>query len=411
MSLFRRLPTSRLLALGVFVVLLLGGGAAIAAAALSGSGSVPAPKALAPAIHDALAAKPVQGITARVTFTNHLVDSASLQGAGNPLLSGATGRLWLAPGGRARLELQSESGDAQLVSDGKRFFAFDASSNTAYRGELPRSRRSGRSGHEQERVPTVAQLERGLTRLMRRVSVLGPTPESSAGQPAYRVRLSPRHDGGLLGAAEISWDAVHGVPLRAAIYAAGSSTPVLELKATEISYGPVPSSTFTASPPAGAKLVQLSAKSPHGAGSNQAGGNRHGRRSHRDRGAQSLSAVSRALPFRLAAPDRLVGLPRRAVRLLDWNRHPGALVFYGRGLGGIAVIERAAGPAEPAPPARRGRQRGGQLDLPKVSINGATGTELATALGAVVRFERGGISYTVLGSVPAAAAEAAARGL
>ena len=34
-----------------------------------------------------------------------------------------------------------------------------------------------------------------------------------------------------------------------------------------------------------------------------------------------------------------------------------------------------------------------------------------TALGTVVRFERGGVTYTVLGSVPAAAAEAAARGL
>ncbi len=407
MSLLRRLPTSRLLALCAGVVLLVGGGAAIATAAFSGGGPVPAPKALAPAIHDALATKPVQGITARVTFTNHLIDSASVQG-GNPLLSGATGRLWLAPGGRARLELQSDNGDAQLVSDGKRFFAYDASSNTAYSGDLPRSSGKERAGGK-ERVPTVAEIERGLTRLMRRVTVLGPTPESTAGQPAYRVRVSPRHDGGLLGAAELSWDALHGVPLRAAVYAEGNSAPVLELKATQISYGAVPASTFAVSPPAGAKLVQVAS-----AGSAQAR-DRHGsdrRHGAKQRGPQSVTAVSRALPFRLSAPDRLVGLPRRGVRLLDWNHHPGALVFYGRGLGGIAVIERPAGaaPAAPAAPARRGHRRQ-QLDLPKVSINGATGTELATALGTVVQFERAGISYTVLGSVPPAAAEAAARGL
>ena len=51
------------------------------------------------------------------------------------------------------------------------------------------------------------------------------------------------------------------------------------------------------------------------------------------------------------------------------------------------------------------------LSLPTVSINGATGQELDTALGTVVRFTRGGVTYTVIGSVPAAAAEAAARGL
>ena len=37
--------------------------------------------------------------------------------------------------------------------------------------------------------------------------------------------------------------------------------------------------------------------------------------------------------------------------------------------------------------------------------------ELDTALGTVLTFTRGNVAYTVLGSVPAAAAEAAARAL
>ena len=53
----------------------------------------------------------------------------------------------------------------------------------------------------------------------------------------------------------------------------------------------------------------------------------------------------------------------------------------------------------------------GVLSLPSVSINGATGTELATPLGTVVRFTRGGVAYTVLGSVAPYAAETAARAL
>jgi hypothetical protein len=46
-----------------------------------------------------------------------------------------------------------------------------------------------------------------------------------------------------------------------------------------------------------------------------------------------------------------------------------------------------------------------------VSINGATGQELATPLGTVVRFTRAGVAYTVLGSVAPYAAETAARAL
>ena len=51
------------------------------------------------------------------------------------------------------------------------------------------------------------------------------------------------------------------------------------------------------------------------------------------------------------------------------------------------------------------------LSLPTVSINGVTGQELDTALGTMVRFTRGKVIYTVVGSVPAAAAELAARAL
>ena len=52
-----------------------------------------------------------------------------------------------------------------------------------------------------------------------------------------------------------------------------------------------------------------------------------------------------------------------------------------------------------------------ELSLPTVAINGATGSELDTALGTMIRFTRGGVSYTVLGSVTPAVARAAARGL
>jgi hypothetical protein len=88
------------------------------------------------------------------------------------------------------------------------------------------------------------------------------------------------------------------------------------------------------------------------------------------------------------------------------------------------VIEMAAG-AGPSAAGQSGSSSGsgsgarsgsgegdhGGLNLPTVSINGVTGQELDTALGTMVRFTRAGVSYIVVGSVPAAAADLAARGL
>ena len=75
---------------------------------------------------------------------------------------------------------------------------------------------------------------------------------------------------------------------------------------------------------------------------------------------------------------------------------------YGKGLGAIAVIERAGRrPATAATSPLAG--------LPAVSIGGATGHELPTALGTLITVERGGVSYTLVGSLPPNAAEAALR--
>jgi hypothetical protein len=119
--------------------------------------------------------------------------------------------------------------------------------------------------------------------------------------------------------------------------------------------------------------------------------------------------VARRLPFTLSAPDTLAGRPRELVKLLELKKGATAVVTYGNGPGGIAVIERAES-KDAGQTAPRG-DRHGKVQLPTVAIGSATGSVLDTPLGSVVQFSRGGVSYTVLGSVPAAVAEAAARGL
>jgi outer membrane lipoprotein-sorting protein len=407
MKFLRTVSTRRLLAIIAGLVSAIATGAAIAVAA-QGSGPVPVAKPLPQAIHTALAARTPAGITARISFTNRLIDSSNIQGA-DPILKGATGRLWLSGDNRLRVELQSDNGDAQIVVNGRSFWVYEPSSNTVYEGTLPaETKRAGakanaKSQHNQ--LPSVAQIQKDLTQLAQHANVSGAIPSDVGGQPAYTVRISPKHDGGLLGSGELAWDAIRGVPLRIAVYAQHDTLPVLELKATNISYGAINASAFSVKPPSTAKVVRVNTAQANSAASGRAGKlGRHGRE------VTGAAAVAKRLPFKLVAPAKLVGLPRRSVSLLDWGGHPAALVTYGQNLGGVAVIEQPTDSNQASSSGKTAHDRPG-LSLPTVSINGTTAQELDTALGTMVRFNRRGVTYTVIGSVPAAAADAAARAL
>ena len=377
----------------------------IAQGALTGA-TLPSPKALANAILDAFNAPEPEGVTARIKFTNNLLPSGSLPGRGvSPLASGAEGRLWINKDGRLRLELQSDAGDAQIVSDGKTVTVYDSTSNTVYKATLPDEAEQAGDERKHERL-TLAKIQKALDELAKTWTVSGADPTNTAGQPSYTVRISPKDDGGLLGAAEAAWDAASGAPLRAAIYAQGNPEPVLELKAEEISYGAVSDADVTATPPAGAEVVDLS---PSAAGKAEHAEEHAEGKQHRS--VTGVDAVQAQLDFKLAAPAELAGLPRKEVRLVDFDGEQGALGVYGEGFGAIAVLQHKASTDDEQPAGAAGKGDRGDLRLPEINIDGATGTELSTPLGTVVTFERNGISYVIAGSVPPVAAENAARGL
>jgi outer membrane lipoprotein-sorting protein len=362
-NILRRLPLYRLLLLcGVVVV----AGISVTALALAlDSGPTPPAKPLAVAVHDALGGAPVEGVSAQVTLTNHLLEGASLasggQGGGitsSPLLTGASGRLWIAKDGRARLELQAEKGDTQLIYDGHTVTLYDAASNTVYRYTPQASTPSSAPPSHPHETPSVAKIEETIQHLEKHASLSGATPTDVGGRAAYTVRVSPKEGGSLLGGAELSFDAANGAPLRAAIYSSTSSTPVIELAAGEVSFGPVADSVFQFTPPAGAKIEQVTLPSSHAKTQRPGTG----------------------------ATDK----PK--------------LSTHGHGLSAIAVAEAKASTAT--------KGSSDPLEaLPKVTINGTSASELRTQLGTLLTFERSGVRYLLGGAVPAGTIEAFARGL
>ncbi len=370
MNILRRLPLPRLLLLCALVLVI--GVSATALALAIGSGPTPPPKPLAQAIHDALGGtggEQVQGVSASVTLTDHLLEGANLATGGHggeltssPLITGASGRLWIARDGHVRLELQSQQGDTQVIYDGHTLSLYDAATNTLYRytpsaGEGGSGSDTTASDHHE--VPTVARIEEAIARLGKHADVSGATPTDVAGHPAYTVRVSPDEGGSLFGAVELSWDAGNGMPLRAAVYSTTSASPVIELAATEVSYGPVADSVFELSPPANAKVEEVV---PPSGGAHE--GHKPG-----DAGEK---------------PD---------------------ITTHGHGPATIAVL------ASKAKAGAKGGAGAALEGLPKVTIDGTSASELRTELGTLLSFERGGVSYLLAGSVAPAAIEEVARGL
>ena len=314
------------------------------------------------------------GITASFRYadslvpTTSLIPQASAGGSPLPLLTGANGRLWYADG-HLRMEFQTSQGDTQLVVHGSHALMYDAADGTAFAASLPS-------------IATLGQIRTGLAGASQLLGRVGPTlaistpvPGVTAGRPSYTVRLAPRRTSALLTGMTLSVDADTGTPLRLDVYGRGQRKPLVEFALSNIRYGPVDASVFRLRLPFGMRPVPV-----------------------RFGGPPSLGAT-----VSCTAPARLGGLPLQSCREASRSDElPGRLLLYGRSFGSAVVLEQPGG----------GDPGGGLWGLlPSVSVSGADGRELVTPLGAVVRFARGGITYTVLGSLPRQVVEAVARGL
>ncbi|HEY2200684.1 MAG TPA: DUF2092 domain-containing protein [Solirubrobacteraceae bacterium] len=377
--LLRRLPLSRLLLLCGLVVVL--GISATALASALSTGPTPPAKPLAQAIHDALTGangSQVQGVSANIQLTDHLLEGASLASGGDnssaagqlassPLLTGSSGRMWIAKDGRVRLELQAEKGDTQILYDGHTVTVYDAASNTLYRYTIPAHEGGAGSGTDSptspthHEVPTVAKIEEAISH-SDHVNVAGATPADIAGQAAYTVRVTPKEPGSLIAAGELSFDAANGIPLRAAIYSSHSpSSPTIELAATEISYGPVADSVFAFTPPSGAKIEEI-------------------------------------------IPPKKEGAKSTGPTSTQSGDHP-HVTAHGQGIATVAVIESKTQESTAKSPSAMTE------GLQKIKINGIEAAELPTALGTLLSFERSGVRYVLGGFVAPSAVETVAKGL
>jgi hypothetical protein len=204
------------------------------AAALAGGSSSPPPKPLDQAIEQAVSADHV-GTSADVTVSG--------------VVSGS-GHLWISDGDQGRVDLQTNIGELSAAWDSTTLSVYVGPLNHVYRMSLPQPENTSQP-------LTLAAIDRVLAQLGQAWTISQPQPGVVAGQPAYTVSVSPKKSGSPLGSVDVTWDAGHGTPLRAAVYARGASKPAIELDVTNIVYGPVSGSDLQANFPATATVIEL----------------------------------------------------------------------------------------------------------------------------------------------------------
>lgn len=357
-----------------------------------GNGHAPPKRPLAVAIHNALESKPVSGVSARFTVTQHLLPGTSKLLSTSPLL-GASGRVW-ASGHRVKLDIRSALGRVVLAFDGKTLTLYDPKSHSAYRLPIPHhaSKQADTAKHESSGgVPSIADITKAIKEAGKAVSFSGAMPGVIAGQGAYTVKISAKHDSGLIGPLAIAWDAANGTPLQVALYSRHSSTPAIAFTVTHITYGKLPERDMLLRMPHSTKVTTVHLPSQS---------ELHQAVSHLKKRAHKQLQASSTATIRL--PATLAGMPRAVTHAAGF----GSVAVYGKGLGSIVVIaHRTTGD-------QAGMASNATSMLPTtVSVNGASGHELATTLGTFLTFSRGGVSYTVLASQPASTVLAAARAL
>jgi outer membrane lipoprotein-sorting protein len=340
--------------------------------------------------------------SASLTVEQSVIPAQILEAAGQESGFAASGpqtaRIWYGGPDRLRAELQGDNGDRVFVHDGERIWAYNGATNTLRTGERPTEPRSSELP-DTENPPTPVEIDRMLAELAPTSELTQGTPISYASREAYVMTLRPKDEGSTLvdhGRALI--DSETFLPLELALYAQGKPDPVFSWRVSSLDVGNVPAERFDFQTPPGAKVIPFEK------------GQKEGSKPDMRAGAEPKEVETVAEAQRLVDFDigELANPPGgRELTGVYLKGADGVVLTYGSGWGTVVLAQgpQQDGTSLPRPGAA------GDPALPMVDIGGVEATELSTPVGTGLRWNAGGVSYALAGSVPAPELERAAREL
>jgi outer membrane lipoprotein-sorting protein len=397
------------LILGLLFVLALGAGVVVAQARAQ---SAPPEKLTEEELLSRITAAPENApdFEATVTVEQTLVPEG-LIGASQGDRAGNSGprsaRVWYGGPDKIRSEVQGENGDQLFVKNGTEVRAYDGATNTLRTGDKPESEGQPEKAASPEKINEV------LAEISPTSNLQAGAPVEFAGRWAYPLTLEPKDKNlTLVERAEALVDAETFVPLSFELYAEGTAEPVVRYEASDFEVGPVPDERFQLETPPGATVEQME---EHGNGEEQ------GEEGRENREPQSVASVAEAQEA-VGFPVRQLATPPggREIAEIRVAGSAGVVQTYGEGWGTVVLVQKPDRGPESADQSQEDSRREAsgeddgrdeQLQVPTVDLGDVEAKEISTPIGTGLSWSANGVSYSLVGSVPAAELEEAARGL
>jgi outer membrane lipoprotein-sorting protein len=317
-------------------------------------------------------------------------------------------RVWYDGPDKVRSELQGENGDRLFVKNGSEVRAYDGATNTLRTGEKPET-----AEQRPEEAASPEKINEVLAEISPNSDLRTGPPVRFADRWAYPLTLEPRDKSlTLVERAEALVDTEAFVPLSFELYAEDASEPVVRYEASEFEVGSVPDERFQLETPPGATVESMEEPVKDG---------ERGERGGENRESQRVASVAEA--------QEAVGFPVRQLANAPGGRElveirvagsDGVVQTYGEGWGTVALVQKPDREPESADQSQvdsdreangEGDGRDEQLQIPTVDLGGVEAKEISTPIGTSLSWSANGVSYSLVGSVPAAELEEAARGL
>ncbi|MEU0298882.1 DUF2092 domain-containing protein [Streptomyces sp. NPDC006175] len=162
---------------------------------------------------------------------------------------------------KQRLSILGEGSEYSLVHNGDDIWGYDSESNEVYHAESDGTgREGGKAGEHKapEGVPATPKelAEEALAAADDTTSVTVDGTAQVAGRDAYKLVIKPKQSGSTIGSVTVAVDASTGVPLKFTLAPSSGGKAAVDAGFTEVDFGKPDASSFSFTPPKGAKVTE-----------------------------------------------------------------------------------------------------------------------------------------------------------
>ncbi|MFJ5289627.1 outer membrane lipoprotein carrier protein LolA [Streptomyces sp. NPDC088348] len=256
--------------------------------ALASSGDPSLPKISAQQLIEKMAASDTQQLSGTVKVSSDLgiPSLGGLAGSfGGGALSGGSGKggssaspdsklMELASGthtlrvaadgpAKQRVSILDSAAEYSLIRNDRQVWAYDSTSNQVYHSQTGASAEGGK-GHADGRKDRADKLPAAPKDFAAQaLKAVGPTTSVSvdgtaqvAGRDAYQLLIKPKQSGSTIGSVRVAVDSKTGTPLKFTLTPSSGGKAAIDVGFTKVDFGKPAASTFSFTPPKGAKVTE-----------------------------------------------------------------------------------------------------------------------------------------------------------